>query len=369
MRDVIAPYMVAEETHETPSHNPSRGRPFVSMNKPVEATETGLFARIQLAPLVRGHLDIPHDKRIVLEIGASDRDTLDQWLPRWNDSFLLTAEPLLDKYARGMARDKGYAGDQFQPLGRAHPNAIILPFAVGPSSTPVGVTKFYVGRNAGCSSALPLLRNSSRLSWCRAQTEQREVPLVTLERLLTWVGPSRPIDFIKVDAQGLDMGVIESAGPLLSRVRAFSVEVVSDICAPLYEGQPQCSEVMRRARALGFEPATPVHCRPKFGIFPRWMKSAWVCELDVLFVSAGADPRRYAAFHNLGLSGCDELSPLTMADARNRKLLNQNLPPVGKALMAGAQSFYSRSWRGSSLHSHLEAYDCIAADYLYKQIQ
>ena len=337
------------------------------MDKPVEATETGLFARIQLAPLVRGHLDIPHDKRIVLEIGASDRDTLDQWLPSWNDSFLLTAEPLLDKYARGMARDKGYAGDQFQPLGRAHPNAIILPFAVGPSFSPVGVTKFYVGRNAGCSSALPLLRNSSRLSWCRAQTEQREVPLVTLERLLTWVGPSRPIDFIKVDAQGLDMGVIESAGPLLSRVRAFSVEVVSDICVPLYEGQPQCSEVMRRARALGFEPATTVHCRPKFGIFPRWMKSAWVCELDVLFVSAGADPLRYAAFHNLGLSGCDELSPLTMADVRNRKLLNQNLPPVGKALMAGAQSFYSRSWRGSSLHSHLEAYDCIAADYLYNR--
>lgn len=80
-----------------------------------------------------------------------------------------------------------------------------------------------------------------------------------------------------------------------------------------------------------------------------------------------SDPRRYAAFHNLGLSGCDELSPLTMADVRNRKLLNQNLPPVGKALMAGAQSFYSRSWRGSSLHSHLEAYDCIAADYLYNR--
>ena len=97
------------------------------------------------------------------------------------------------------------------------------------------------------------------------------------------------------------------------------------------------------------------------------MKSAWVCELDVLFVSAGADPLRYAAFHNLGLSGCDELSPLTMADVRNRKLLNQNLPPVGKALMAGAQSFYSRSWRGSSLHSHLEAYDCITADYLYNR--
>ena len=43
--------------------------------------------------------------RFVFEVGASDRNTADvELLPRWSDAFLVTAEPLLDKVARALAR-------------------------------------------------------------------------------------------------------------------------------------------------------------------------------------------------------------------------------------------------------------------------
>ena len=43
----------------------------------VVATRTGLFGRLQLATLENGVLPIPANLSIALEIGASDRDTLD----------------------------------------------------------------------------------------------------------------------------------------------------------------------------------------------------------------------------------------------------------------------------------------------------
>lgn len=327
----------------------------------VESTSTGIYARIQVANLNRGHIMIPSDKeRVVIEIGASDRDTLDEWLPQWNDTFLVTAEPLLDKYARGIARQRNWRGDAFQPLGHHHPNGIILPFAVGPTDamdSSARTVTFNVGKNAGCSSLLRTMLNSSRLGFCRSVTERRQVPLVSLEKILRWLGPERPIAFIKTDAQGVDLAAIESAGPLLSRVRAFSSEVVSDACAPLYEGQPRCSEVLHRARRLGFEPATPIACSPKFAITPKWKSSAWACELDVLFLAPGVRPDRYVPFHNLGLNGCEELVALPK-EVPKKASLQQYIPQQGRALMTGANVFYSHSWVGKSHHAMGEPYVC-----------
>jgi hypothetical protein len=93
-----------------------------------------------------------------------------------------------------------------------------------------------VGANSGCSSLLPTLKSSPRLGWCKDVRERRHVPLVSLERLLGLLG-GRTVDFAKVDAQGADLRAIASAGPLLHRVASFSAEVVSDSCAPLYDGQ------------------------------------------------------------------------------------------------------------------------------------
>jgi hypothetical protein len=115
---------------------------------PIEVTNNALFARVQVAELHDGHLPIPASiQRVVLEIGASDRDTLDRWLDEnrgWNDTFLVTSEPLLDKYSRGIARRKQGSGDAFQPLGHHHSSAIILPFAIGPSESGARTATFNV---------------------------------------------------------------------------------------------------------------------------------------------------------------------------------------------------------------------------------
>ena len=45
---------------------------------------------------------------VFVDIGASDRNTMDvELLPVVPDAFLITAEPLVDKWARGIGRRKG----------------------------------------------------------------------------------------------------------------------------------------------------------------------------------------------------------------------------------------------------------------------
>ena len=59
----------------------------------VSSTATALHANLQVARLSDGLLPIPDSlPRVVIEIGASDRDTLDSWLakdtsygPAWNE--------------------------------------------------------------------------------------------------------------------------------------------------------------------------------------------------------------------------------------------------------------------------------------------
>ena len=114
-----------------------------------------------------------------------------------SSTFLVTLEPLVDKYARGLARSKEFSGDAFQPLGFHHPRGLILPFAVGPSDQPARVVTFNVGKNAGCSSLLPTVHG--RLGWCKTVSERRDVPLVTLERILGLIGSHRAVDFVKID--------------------------------------------------------------------------------------------------------------------------------------------------------------------------
>ena len=104
------------------------------------------------------------------------------------------------------------------------------------------------------------------------------MPTVSLESVLGWA--AQPVDFIKVDAQGLDAVVIASARSRLAQVRRFALEVISDDCDTLYEGQPRCSAVVAQAAQLGFEPASPVRCAPSPELRSgHWKKTAWGCAL------------------------------------------------------------------------------------------
>ena len=96
------------------------------------ATRPATHLQVQLAQLrPDGSLaGVPEGTHLVLEIGANTRNTLDrELLPQRPDAFLITFEPLLDKYAALLARNS--RPDTRATLGAHHPRGLVLPFVVG----------------------------------------------------------------------------------------------------------------------------------------------------------------------------------------------------------------------------------------------
>lgn len=251
----------------------------------------------------------------IIEIGASDRNTADvELLPRMQDAFLVTAEPLLEKAARaiGRRRPANRVKDVSEPLGLQHDRGLVLPIAIGPTSHPHGeMQTFYVGGIAGCSSLANLSATpASFADWCRDQRLARQVWTQPLSRLLQQLPWRAHVKLVKIDAQGYDLKVIESAGQRISTVEYVAMEVVSDDCRPIYAGQPQCSTIVAQMTRMGFRPLGEVPCRPKF---QRVRMNA--CELDIVFQNArmmeGPDqppvPRVISELHNIRFNGCSSM--------------------------------------------------------------
>ncbi len=303
-------------------------------------TCTPLVVPVNVGFLVDGELPIPEDSSpLLLEIGASDRNTMDVEVlpyPGFENAFLVTAEPLVDKYARGLTRSRraDKSEDRAEPLGQQHERGFILPIAVSPIAGAAGAQElqltagnvdrranhgarhggvaanatssgkgelkaFNVGGNAGCASLATLASKTGKNaasfgSWCSKKgLSQRFVWTVPLAQILGWIGRERIVDFVKIDAQGMDLQVVRSGGALLrTNVRRLGLEVVADDCNVLYEAQPRCSEVTATLAALGFEPYTPVPCTPPIN---RGRPNHY-CELEILFVNTALRQSEGAAF-------------------------------------------------------------------------
>lgn len=98
----------------------------------------------------------PTTQHVIIEIGCSDRDTADDLLlPNDPHAFLISFEPLLDKYSlllgRGTARYHANKKDLSVPLGHHHPRGIVLPVAVSPAGA--GFTSINVSRCARACAA------------------------------------------------------------------------------------------------------------------------------------------------------------------------------------------------------------------------
>lgn len=169
-------------------------------HEPIEITDDALYARMHVSTLHNGRLPLPGNVSVVVEIGASDRNTMDvEFLQSAPQSFFLVSfEPVIDKYSRGLARHPTGGGDRWQALGHHHERGIILPFAIGPQA---GMQTLSVASNSGCSSLLPFARNerTSYFRWCASVKERRRVPTITLHTALALIG--RPVALIKLDAQ------------------------------------------------------------------------------------------------------------------------------------------------------------------------
>ena len=156
----------------------------------------------------------------------------------------------------------------FVNLGLQHRRALALPYAVDGCKT--GQAVFHITPTDGCSSLLApssdfQSRNQKQsaqtqgISWpkwveesCSVLRERRVVPCVPLRTVIgDWLG-GLPVARVKVDAQGMDLHVVQSAGPLVTQLRYVMLEVQSPLAAPLYEGQLFCPEIVSSMRMLGF---------------------------------------------------------------------------------------------------------------------
>ena len=160
------------------------------------------------------------------------------------------------------------------------------------------------------------------------------------------------------------MSVIESGGDLLANVVRFQLEVISDDCDGLYVGQPRCTAVLRRAAELGFKPVSPVFCQPRVFRSKPVRRTAWGCELEVLFSRPGVDVPAYLHhFHQPAMGGCTGTIGLAELKAANGSIARaangstvMTAPWVfkrfgtrkgGEVIRPGVEPYLCLDWKGT----------------------
>jgi FkbM family methyltransferase len=122
------------------------------------------------------------------------------------------------------------------------PNFVVIPMAVGEQD---GTMDFYLNAFEAASSLLPF--HPEGLSQCRGDRnlqviEQRPVPVIRLDSFMDAAGISH-VDYLKVDAQGADLGVVRSAGERLQDIHRIEMEVrVTPV--PVYAGSATKDEIL-----------------------------------------------------------------------------------------------------------------------------
>ncbi|MEY2471868.1 MAG: hypothetical protein QOK28_1197 [Actinomycetota bacterium] len=128
-------------------------------------------------------------------------------------------------------------------------NYIVLPMAV---STHDGGSDFLVNSSDGSSSLLEMTQHGKQVwSDYDLKVEARvKTPTIRLDTFMNFAGISQ-VDYLKVDAEGADLMVIESAGDRLRDIAKINAEV--DLAErPLYEGAPTKAEFVAFMEARGF---------------------------------------------------------------------------------------------------------------------
>src|SRR6266699_858887 len=134
-------------------------------------------------------------------------------------------------------------------IGRA-PNFAVIPIAVAEKN---GCADFHINTFEAASSLLSLDEDGVR-SWVGGEVLKVEstvkVPTIRLDTFMDLMG-IKTVDYLKVDAQGMDLAVVRSAGSRIRDIEKIVVEV-SLVRVPVYVGEPPKEEVARYLRDAGF---------------------------------------------------------------------------------------------------------------------
>jgi FkbM family methyltransferase len=130
------------------------------------------------------------------------------------------------------------------------PNFFVVPLAVAEKD---GCSELNINSYADASSLLPLDEQGVR-NWVGAQdlrtVEKVTVGTIRLDTFLNLAG-IQSVDYLKIDAQGLDLDVVKSAGNRLKDFHRICLEC--DVTShPLYRGASTKSETVEFLESRGF---------------------------------------------------------------------------------------------------------------------
>jgi FkbM family methyltransferase len=134
-------------------------------------------------------------------------------------------------------------------IGRA-PNFIVIPIAIAETN---GCANFFLNDLEQASSLLPLNDDGVRC-WGVAEVLKVNdvivVPTIRLDTLMELMCIDK-VDFLKVDAQGMDLAVLKSAGLRLRDISKITLEVAVTPQS-VYSGAPRKPEIIGYLNQHGF---------------------------------------------------------------------------------------------------------------------
>ncbi|KAF4671708.1 hypothetical protein FOL47_001315 [Perkinsus chesapeaki] len=197
----------------------------------------------------RASIDVPPEvETVIVDVGTFNKTEFWERL-LIGDILVLGFEPMPSKFAE-------------HPR---HPNLILLPAAVG---TVPGARRMYIPEYEECATLLSDVPNSTVfgeqhqefIRQCSSGARiEIKVPVVRLDEVLDKIPPELlPVELLKVDAQGMDLEVVLSAGRFLntSTIKRLKLEVwnVSPQDRDLlpYPQSPVKAEISSTLESFGF---------------------------------------------------------------------------------------------------------------------
>ncbi len=130
------------------------------------------------------------------------------------------------------------------------PNVIVFPFAIAERN---GYAELHINAHEAASSLLPLDEEGVR-RWIGGDQfkvlSTIAVPTIRLDTFMNLMGIGT-VDFLNIDAQGMDLAVVRSAGRRLQDIKRITLEV-SLTEHPVYTGAPSPEEVLMFLEQSGF---------------------------------------------------------------------------------------------------------------------
>jgi FkbM family methyltransferase len=174
-------------------------------------------------------------RRVWIDVGAHEGEMTFPFAAVDSSLLVYAFEPNLQVASRIMGRLRNY---------------VVMPIAIAERD---GSAEFHVNAYEQSSSLLPTDQSGIE-SWVSEQEFKvigsATVPTMRLDTFMNGAG-IKAVDYLKIDAQGLDLGVVKSAGDRLRDVAKVQLEAIT-VPYRQYEGTPDRSEIVEYMVSKGF---------------------------------------------------------------------------------------------------------------------